>query len=99
MKPFEGCSKSSHDIVIDGCRLICTCIACPEQYEVFDDDTGDRIGYLRLRYGSFRAEVHDCCGTTVYAASPIGQGTFEDEEERMKHLTAAISAIRSYANS
>lgn len=26
------------DQVIDGLKLVCTCVACPEQYDVFDED-------------------------------------------------------------
>ena len=81
------------DIVIDGCRCICTCSACPEQYDVFDDDNGKQIGYLRLRHGYFRADVPDCGGDIVYEAHTRGDGVFDDDE-RMPQMTAAISAIR-----
>ena len=27
----------AQDIIIAGCRLVLTCPACPEQYEVFDE--------------------------------------------------------------
>lgn len=39
-------------------RLVQTCSACPEQYDVLDDD-GFQIGYLRLRWGEFTVEVPD----------------------------------------
>ena len=39
---------------INGYRLILTCGACPEQYDVFDGDR--QVGYLRLRHGHFRAD-------------------------------------------
>lgn len=82
------------DIVIDGCRLVCTCGACPEQYDVFNEKTNQQIGYLRLRHGSFRADVPDCGGETVYHAETKGDGVFDDDE-RMPELTKAIAAIKA----
>ena len=80
---------SAHEI--DGLRLVCTCSACPEQYEVFDA-TGQRVGYLRLRHGHFRADVPDCGGETVYEAAPRGDGLFE-ADERARYLSEAVAAI------
>lgn len=84
---------SEHDIVIEGSRLICTCGACPEQYDVFDDLSRVQIGYLRLRHGYFRADYPACGGKTVYEADTEGDGVFDDDE-RMTHLTAANRALR-----
>ena len=41
-------------LIINGCTLVRTCYACPEQYDVFFHDF--QIGYLRLRHGNFTAE-------------------------------------------
>jgi hypothetical protein len=90
---FNLYAPSAQDIIIDGCRLICTCSACPEQYEVFDEITREQIGYLRLRHGWFRADAPCCGGETVYEANPHGDGMF-DEDERMGYLTDAITAIQ-----
>lgn len=79
---------------IDGYRLICTCAACPEQYDV-QDSTGQQMGYLRLRHGHFRADVPDCGGETVYESTPKGDGIFEDDE-RMIELTNAVRAIDAW---
>ena len=92
---FSLYAPSDQDIIIDGCRLVLTCPACPEQYEVFDDNTREQIGYLRLRHGWFRADVPECGGETVYEASPHGDGAF-DEDERMGYLTDAVKAIQAY---
>lgn len=55
-------------------RLVLTCHACPEQYDVY---LGDKlIGYMRLRHGYFRAEYP--VGNVVYTASPRGDGLFAD---------------------
>lgn len=68
-------------------KLIQTCGACPEQYDVYLD--ADCIGYMRLRHGYFRAEYRD---TTVYTCSPKGDGCFKDDE-RVKYLNEACRAI------
>jgi hypothetical protein len=93
VKAFNGYSTSSTDYVISGCRLIQTCVACPEQYDVFDDYTGCQIGYLRLRSGVFRADLRGAGGTTVYSANTKGDGTFENDE-RMPELRKAVKAIK-----
>lgn len=64
-----------------------TCSACPEQYWALMGK--ERVGYLRLRHGQFRAEY---MGTVVYATKTIGDGCF-DESERDFHLTKAKEAI------
>jgi len=68
-------------------RLVNTCEACPEQYDVYRDDK--KVGYLRLRHGYFRAECRD---VVVYSARPIGDGIFESYE-RDRYLNAACRAI------
>lgn len=68
-------------------ELIQTCGACPEQYDAYID--GVKIGYLRLRYGHFRAEY---LGETVFKAYPNGDGCF-DYEEREKYLKKARKAL------
>jgi len=82
------------DCEIDGLRLVCTCGACPEQYDVFDA-TGKQVGYLRLRHGSFRVDVPTACDETIYEAKPEGNGIFEDHE-RAKYLCEAVKAIKTW---
>jgi hypothetical protein len=74
-----------------GYMLQQTCSACPEQYDVFKNSV--QVGYLRLRHGFFYADVPNCGGTTVYESDTIGDGCFDDDEERAFHLTNAIVAI------
>lgn len=81
-------------IMIHGYRLQQTCSACPEQYDVFDD-LGQQVAYFRLRHGSFRVDVPDCGGETVYTANPEGDGIFMDHE-RVRYLTEAILAVQEY---
>ncbi len=73
-------------------KLIQTCGACPEQYDVFKDEK--QVGYLRLRHGYFRADYPDVGGETVYEAYPNGDGVFEDHE-RDFYLYEAIKAIEA----
>lgn len=80
-------------ILIHGYRLELTCGACPEQYDVFAGK--NKVGYLRLRHGGFRADVPDCGEETVYYANPKGDGIFHDDE-RVHYLTEAILAIQKY---
>jgi hypothetical protein len=74
-------------------RLIKTCPACPEQYDVFNGD--DLVGYMRLRHGYFRAECP--VGNIVYEAYPAGDGVFE-YNERHTHLNEASLAIIAKLN-
>lgn len=73
-------------------RLRMTCGACPEQYDAYVDDTDTKVGYLRLRHGSFTVDFPDCGGETIYEASPRGDGQFEDDE-RHHYLSYAVDAI------
>jgi hypothetical protein len=73
-------------------RLVQTCGACPEQYDVFHKD-GEQIGYLRLRHGYFRAE-YTPTGETVYSAQPKGDGLFETDEREF-YLRSALEALKT----
>lgn len=79
-----------------GYNLVMTCGACPEQYDVFDSD-GKQVGYLRLRYGNFRADYPDCGGVEVYHASFSDgwKGIFDDDKEREFYLTEAVKALQN----
>ncbi len=92
--PFNGYTPSDQDIIIDGCRLIMTSMACPEQYDVFDEND-KKVGYLRLRHGTFRADAPVVGGDTVYESHPKGDGVFEDDE-RIPELRKAVAAIKNY---
>jgi hypothetical protein len=76
---------------IEGLRLVCTCPACPEQYDVFDGNK--KVGYLRLRHGKFRADYPHHGGETVYRADTKGDGVFLDDE-RQQELTNAVKALK-----
>lgn len=76
-------------------RLVMTCFACPEQYDVFkDSDKGStKVGYLRLRHGRFTCTFPDVSGEDIYSSEPKGDGIFE-EDERDFYLDRAIEAIK-----
>jgi len=76
--------------VYEAIKLVQTCGACPEQYDVYLHN--QNVGYLRLRHGYFRAEHN---GTIVYDANTIGDGCF-DGSERDQHLTNAKKAIYKF---
>lgn len=83
-------------LYLDGLKLVCTCGACPEQYDVYDAND-KQVGYLRLRHGHFRADYPDCGGETVYESQTKGDGVFA-EEERIPEITKAIHALLAKIN-
>ena len=72
-------------------KLVMTCGACPEQYDAFLDE--EKVGYLRLRHGCFSVEAPECGGRLIYEASPLGDGVFDNEQERDYYLRFAVAAI------
>ncbi len=77
----------------NGLKLIMTCGACPEQYDVFKNDM--QVAYYRLRHGEFRVDVPECGGETIYEAEPNGDGCF-DTDERIAFLNKAMKALLQY---
>lgn len=65
----------------------CTCEVCPEQYDVYDK-FGNRVGYIRLRWGGLTCEYPDVGGERIYFAK-VGDkhcGRFPTERSREYHL-------------
>lgn len=81
--------------------LFCkTCDACPEQYDVYND-CGEIVGYVRLRWGNLTCEYPDVGGELIYEAS-IGDeltGRFENDEQKIYHLSAIADKILEKINS
>ena len=75
---------------IRGLKFICTCEACPEQYDVFDGDK--QVGYVRERHGKLRADYPDVGGVVIYEHD-LNSGGFETQEEREYHLTKIAGQI------
>jgi hypothetical protein len=78
-------STSVKELSFGGFRFVMTCIACPEQYDVFDV-SGKQAGYVRLRHGELRCDYPNCGGETIYEVDAIGDGCFDTDEERDFHL-------------
>jgi len=78
------------DLEILGIKLICTCGACPEQYDAFYE--GKYVGYFRLRHGDFSVEYPDAEGECLLFEHPEGDGMF-NAEERQDCLTRGCLAI------
>lgn len=74
--------------------LVLTCSACPEQYDVYNEDK-QIVGYLRLRHGKFRCDAPSTFGETVYSANPKGDGCFNDDE-REYYLREAMGALEKF---
>ena len=81
-------------IHLHGYTLTRTCLACPEQWDVHDSQ-GNMVAYFRLRHGSFRVDVPDCGGETIFTASPRGDGIF-DADERFYWLKNAMENVIEY---
>jgi hypothetical protein len=81
------------ELTISGLRFVMTCIACPEQYDVFDP-AGKQVGYVRLRHGELRCDYPRCGGETIYEVEPAGDGCFDSDEERNYHLEKIVRCIK-----
>lgn len=75
-----------------GLELELTCLACPEQYDVFFN--GFQVGYLRLRGGWFTVEYPGVMGVMILCEYPKGDGFFE-HFERFNYMCKALRAIKS----
>jgi len=81
---------------IDGFEFRMTCIACPEQYDVFNE-YGVQVAYIRLRGGSLRVEVPDCCGETVYIHEFLDamKGCFRSPRQRIRYLKKIAKILKN----
>lgn len=85
--------ECGQDREIEGCILKLSSPAAPEAYDVFKD--GLQIGYLRLRWGKFKAYTPHYSDIVVYEAllDPTeSQGGFNSEDETILHLTKGTKA-------
>ena len=74
-------------------QFVNTCIACPEQYNVYDNNNR-YVGYIRLRWGRLR--VDDALGYTVYSHD-FGdhyKGCFDSDDERELYFQICTEALR-----
>lgn len=94
---FDDEDNEWKDYSYYGLNLKRTCLACPEQYDVFYEKT--LCGYMRLRHGWFRTEYYktpedqdNYSGKIVYECHPKGDGIFYDDE-REEHLKKGAEEI------
>lgn len=79
-------------------RFVNTCPACPEQYDVFDNEDNTQVGYVRLRHGYLSVRYVDEEGNQkeLYGAYVKGDGTFSDKAERKYYLEKAAEEIDNH---
>ena len=78
------------------CKLINTCFACPEQYDLINIDTDEIVAYYRLRHSYFFVSVPDVSGEIIYHARTEGDGLFLNEAERFYHFSNALKALSEH---
>lgn len=68
--------------------------ACPEQYDVFDENH-HQVGYIRFRWGTLTCCYPDWNGECIYEKSVGGPaaGIFESDEQRDMYLRNIAVAI------
>jgi len=79
-------------------EFIGTCVACPEQYDVYLE--GRQVGYVRLRWASLSCVYPDVGGENIYNFSWYGdssndgyKGEFANDDERKYHLELIAKAL------
>lgn len=71
-----------------------TCEACPEQYDVYNE-SGNQVGYIRLRYGLLTLEypANGCVTIYEYKFEDGMKGGFDNQEERDKYLQIMFNVL------
>lgn len=78
------------------CRVVKTCSACPEQYDVFFN--GEQIAYIRLRWGVLTCDL----GKTEiyrYTFEDDTKGFFDSDYEREIFINDILKTILKYLTS
>jgi hypothetical protein len=85
-------------MLVGNLRFDQTCMACPEQYDVYLDDT--QVGYVRLRWGMLRAYYPDYKSKSVqlyeFQFEDGWTGEFPDERQRKFHLESIANILYNY---
>lgn len=81
-------------MIIKGLNFIETCSACPEQYNV-KDEQGNMVGYVRLRYGGLTCEYPDVGGELIYSQyfDNDWMRCFESDEQCESYLSIIADKI------
>lgn len=85
-------------LLIKGLMFHQTCLACPEQYDVFKGNK--QVGYVRLRYGELKAVYPNVGGEIIYEKSfnELYKGWFFDEDEKVTELNNIADCILKKLN-
>jgi hypothetical protein len=80
-----------------GFRFELTCLACPEQYDVYQGT--EQVAYVRLRHGNLRVYHPDAGGELLYHQRFYDddyKGCFDNDEEANKYLSEIAGAIQEH---
>lgn len=87
-------NEDAYSMNIDGYVFRCTCVACPEQYDVY---LGDKyVAYVRKRWGHLRVYPtinHEVdWSTVIYEKEDDDEycGTIDDRENTLKTIVEKI---------
>lgn len=80
---------------VDGYDFVCTCHACPEQYDVYKGgyEHGEYVAYVRKRWGHLT--VDDKNGNLIYSVNDgdAWSGTIEDRDEMFKNIVNVLKTL------
>ena len=82
------------NLIIHGYILNQTCFACPQQFDVFDNE-GTQVGYIRVRHGMIKVHCPDYGGDIVYYSSIKGDGVLIEQEE-LDQLYKCVAEIQRW---
>ena len=75
-----------------------TCVAFPEQYDVFDA-YGVKVAYVRLRQGCLSVDVSNCGDETIYTHNFLSRmGCFKNKRQRIRYLKKIAKILRKERN-
>ena len=95
-KEMEMREKKEKYYVVDEYRFVQTCMACPEQYDVYIDGSDEMVAYVRLRWGILTCTVPDAGGREVYQHKFEKQiGNFNNDEERETFFIEIADRLRN----
>lgn len=86
-----------HVVIPEPYRVVLTCSACPEQWEIFIDDR--QVGYLRCRHSKWRLDAPECGGETLISEPwHPERGEYESDfgEERPAVFRRVFAALDRY---
>lgn len=101
-KAFEDMYDPKHNTThLDGYDFVCTCFACPEQYDVYKGsyEDGNQVAYIRKRWGHLA--VHPVVNgqikwdETIYDESSGDgwSGTIDDKEKTFANIINVLNKL------